>query len=181
MASIEDPKGVPAPQSESSSQEGSSQKSSSPSNVSYSQTTDDPYGYNDAAYSYAGAQTGALTITDPPPPPPPPVKSGSSGGSPPSPPKPPEDGDEEEDGMLRMSFLEHLEELRSRLIRMLMGVGVAFVTSLWFCSDLWTFVQKPAESALKHLGINPPHLVAISPMDQFNIIWVKLPILTSVF
>src|SRR5712671_7170332 len=180
MASIEDPKGVPAPQSESSSQEGSSQKSSSPSNVSYSQTTDDPYGYNDAAYSYAGAQTGALTITDPPPPPPPPVKSGSSGGSPPSPPKPPEDGDEEEDGMLRMSFLEHLEELRSRLIRMLMGVGVAFVASLTFSDRLWLFVQGPAEYALRRLKIDPPTLVQPAPMDTFNIVWVKLPILASI-
>src|SRR6266566_1250556 len=103
MASTEDPKRVPAPPSDGSPAEPI---------VSYSQTTDDPYGYNDDAYSYAGAQTGALTITDPPPPPPPPVKSGGSGGSPP-PPKPPDDGeDEEEDGMLRMSFLEHLEELR---------------------------------------------------------------------
>src|SRR5689334_9816478 len=129
MASIEDPKGVPTPHSDSSPDEP---------NVSYSQTTDDPYGYNDDAYSYAGAQshaeTGALTITDPPPPPPPPVKSGGGGGAPPPPKPPDDDGDEEEDGMLRMSFLEHLEELRSRLIRMLMGVGVAFVTSLWFCN-----------------------------------------------
>ncbi len=175
MASIEDPKGVPTPHSDSSPEP----------KVSYSQTTDDPYGYNDDAYSYAGAQThaetGALTITDPPPAPPPPVKSGGGGGAPPPPKPPDDDGDDEEDGMLRMSFLEHLEELRSRLIRMLMGVGVAFVTSLWFCNDLWLFVQRPAEAALKHLGINPPHLVAISPMDQFNIIWVKLPILTSVF
>jgi hypothetical protein len=62
MASTEDPKGVPAPQSDGSPAEPI---------VSYSQTTDDPYGYNDDAYSYAGAQTGALTITDPAPPPPP--------------------------------------------------------------------------------------------------------------
>src|SRR5260370_26274795 len=101
MASTEDPKGVPTPDSD------SSPKPTEPI-VSYSQTTDDPYGYNDDAYSYAGAQTGALTITDPPPPPPPPVKSGSGGGSPPTPPKPPDDDEEdgEEGGVLRMSFLE---------------------------------------------------------------------------
>src|SRR5260370_29873277 len=83
--------------------------------------------------------------------------------------------------MLRMSFLEHLEELRSRLIRMLMGVGVAFFGSMWFSSNLWEFVQKPAELALKHLGVKPSTLVAIDPMDQFNIVWIKLPILTAVF
>ena len=34
--------------------------------------------------------------------------------------------------MLRMSFLEHLEELRKRLILALAGLGVAFVVSLTF-------------------------------------------------
>ena len=34
--------------------------------------------------------------------------------------------------MLRMSFLEHLEELRSRLIKALLGLGVAFMLSLIF-------------------------------------------------
>jgi len=34
---------------------------------------------------------------------------------------------------------------------------------------------------LKHLGVNPPHLVAITPMEQFNIIWLKLPILVALF
>ena len=172
MASTEDPKGVPAPPSDGSPAEPI---------VSYSQTTDDPYGYNDDAYSYAGAQTGALTITDPAPPPPPPVKSGGGGGAPP-PPKPPDDGeDDEEDGMLRMSFLEHLEELRSRLIRMLMGIGIAFVASLTFSDRLWLFVQGPAEYALKKLKIDPPTLVQLAPMDTFNIVWVKLPILASIF
>src|SRR5262249_21772239 len=99
----------------------------------------------------------------------------------PPPPPPPDDGDEEEDGMLRMSFLEHLEELRSRLIKMVAGVGIAFLASLTFGDKLWLFVQQPAEYALRRLGINPPRLVAIAPMDQFNIIWVKLPILASIF
>src|SRR5205814_9959485 len=86
------------------------------------------------------------------------------------------DGEEEEQGMLRMSFLEHLEELRRRIFYVLGGIGVAFALSLTFCNELWLFVQKPAQQALKQLGINPPRLVAIAPMDQFNIIWMKLPI-----
>ena len=32
-----------------------------------------------------------------------------------------------DDGMLRMSILEHLEELRSRMLRALAGFGVAYV------------------------------------------------------
>ena len=82
--------------------------------------------------------------------------------------------------MLRMSFLEHLEELRARIIRALMGIGVAFVLSLTFTNELWSFVCQPAVTALKSLGYTPS-LVQITPMESFNVIWVKLPILCSVF
>src|SRR5437773_631881 len=182
MASTEDPKGAQTPGSDTLSENGGGASVPAPEpKVSYSQITDDPYGYgNDDPYSYAGVvETTAVTVTTPEPAPLP-VKYGGGGGAAP-PPKPPDDGEDEEDGMLRMSFLDHLEELRSRLIRMLMGVGVAFFGSMWFSGVLWDFVQKPAEVALKHLGVKPSTLIAIDPMDQFNIIWLKLPILTAVF
>src|SRR5882762_1605525 len=181
MASTEDPKGAQTPGSDTLSENrgGASVPASEPK-VSYAQVTDDPYGYGDDAYSYSGVvDTTAVTVTTPEPAPLP-VKYGGGGGAAP-PPKPPDgDGEDEEDGMLRMSFLDHLEELRSRLIRMLLGVGVAFFGSMWFSSKLWLFVQRPAEVALKHLGVKPS-LVALDPMEQFNIIWVKLPILTAIF
>src|SRR5579872_5825182 len=68
-----------------------------------------------------------------------PVPASAGGRRTPPPPPPPSDGGgDEEEGMLRMSFLEHLEELRSRLIRMVMGIGVAFVLSLTYTDRLWT-------------------------------------------
>jgi sec-independent protein translocase protein TatC len=105
---------------------------------------------------------------------------------PPSPPPPPPDddedeGDEEERGMLRMSFMEHLGELRSRVLRALLGVVVAFLVSLSFASPLWRVVSNPAINALKHLGVNPPTLTVIKPMEGFNIIYLKLPLLVSIF
>lgn len=87
----------------------------------------------------------------------------------------------EEESMLRMSFLEHLEELRTRIIRALMGLAVAFILSLTFCNQLWLIVRAPAKDALMQLGVNPPNLVQITPMEVFSIVWVKLPLLTSVF
>ncbi|HVP45466.1 MAG TPA: twin-arginine translocase subunit TatC [Bryobacteraceae bacterium] len=110
--------------------------------------------------------------------------AGGSGSS--NPPPPPSDSGDEEEGMLRMSFLEHLEELRSRILRALGGVGVAFVISLTFCNDLWKIVSAPAVGALKTLGYKglnggDPTLMQIAPMDYFNIVWVKLPILTAIF
>jgi sec-independent protein translocase protein TatC len=103
-----------------------------------------------------------------------------SGGAPPPPPPDSDNGDEEE-GMLRMSFLEHLEELRSRILWALSGVGIAFVISLTFCDWLWKVVTAPAMNALRTLGVHDPKLVLITPMEAFNIVWVKLPILTAIF
>ena len=170
MESNDDPKGVPTPASGISSENGNAPEV----NVSYSQTTDDAYGYNVGQYS--SAQGSALAV---PPKPAPPAKASGGGGK--KPPPPPDEEDADEDGMLRMSFLEHLEELRARLLRMLSGVGIAFVVSLAFSDKLWLFVQQPAEYALRKIGVVPPKLVILAPMDAFNIVWIKLPILASIF
>jgi sec-independent protein translocase protein TatC len=110
-----------------------------------------------------------------------PRRPSGGGRKPPTPPPPSDnDGDEEEGGMLRMSFLEHLEELRSRIIRALMGVAVAFVVSVIFTNKLWQIVSAPAKAALTALKYDP-ELAQITPMEVFNVVWVKLPILCSVF
>jgi sec-independent protein translocase protein TatC len=96
------------------------------------------------------------------------------------PPRVGEEGDEDE-GMLRMSFLEHLEEMRSRIIRMLMGFGVAFLVCIIFCYPLWDFVRAPAVDALTKIGVKPPMLVINEPMEGFSIIWVKVPLVFSLF
>src|SRR5271154_5348891 len=110
-------------------------------------------------------ETGLIRRPPPPPPPPPTVD--------------PED--QEEESMLRMSFMEHLEELRSRIIRALYGLGIAFVLSLGFANKLWDFVSDPAVEALKHLHAEPPRLAILTPMEAFSVIWVELPLLASVF
>jgi sec-independent protein translocase protein TatC len=102
--------------------------------------------------------------------PPPPPPSGGGGGD-----------DDDDDGMLRMSFLEHLEELRTRIIRALMGVAVAFGLSIFYSGPLWDFVQQPAVAALKAVGSKQQTLVQIEPMEAFNIIWFKLPVLCAIF
>lgn len=104
----------------------------------------------------------------PPPPPPPATKSDE-----------PEEEDEEEQ-MLRMSFLEHLEELRMRIIKALAGLAIAFALCLFFTDQLWQAVIQPAAAALKTLGF-PPELAQITPSESFTIIWVKIPVLTALF
>src|SRR6202795_1332466 len=92
------------------------------------------------------------------------VPAGAGGGYVPPPPPPPED-DEEDEGMLRMSFLEHLEEMRTRIIRALMGFGVAFLLCMIFCYQLWDFVRAPAVDALPKIGDNPASLVVKAHME----------------
>ena len=82
--------------------------------------------------------------------------------------------------MLRMSFLDHLEELRTRIIRSLAGLFVAFILCICFMNELWDAVRAPAVEALKSLGY-PPELAALTPMEGFSIIWVKVPVLACIF
>jgi sec-independent protein translocase protein TatC len=106
--------------------------------------------------------------------------AGGGARIPPSPP-PPSNGDDDESGMLRMSFLEHLEELRSRLIKAILGLGVAFVLCIGFSMQLWDIVRAPAVAALLKIGVNPPNLVITEPMENFMILWFKLPLVISLF
>jgi sec-independent protein translocase protein TatC len=137
--------------------------------VRYDQGTDDTFGYSDDPYAFKPTSVAVIPAGVPAKPPPP------------TPPAPPDDEDEDDEGMLRMSFLEHLEELRSRIIRMLMGLAVAFLVSLIFAGKLWDVISEPAVIALQHLHVNPPRLAMIQPMEGFSIIWVKLPLLCSIF
>jgi sec-independent protein translocase protein TatC len=107
---------------------------------------------------------GGLGKTPPPPP--------SSGNG--------EEEEPEEEGMARMSFLEHLEELRSRILWALAGIAVAFALSLTYSNGLWKIIVQPAAIALTSLGY-APDLVFTSPMESFMIIWFKLPVLCSIF
>lgn len=140
------------------------------------QTTDSSGAYT--YYDDYGYEQNAIEPAPPPAPTP-------AAGSPPPPPDPPksepEEEDTDEDGMLRMSFLEHLEELRSRLLKALLGIGVAFVLSLYFTTDLWEIISAPATRALELNGVKDPRLAVLTPTEAFSVIWIKLPILTAIF
>ena len=137
--------------------------------------------YFDDPYSYEAQTHTALTTTtaDQPGQVATVAAPGSSGAPPfvPTDPDSPEE-DDDDDGMLRMSFLEHLEELRSRIIKSIAGLGTAFLLTVIFANELWNVVQQPIQVILKEIG---GKLVILSPMDAFMIIWVKLPLLASLF
>ncbi len=101
----------------------------------------------------------------------PPAGGGGGGG---------DDGDDEEEGMLRMSFLDHLAELRSRILKALGGLVVAFFLAMTFAERLWNFISDPALGALRTLHYQD-RLVQITPMEGFTTVWLKVPLLASIF
>ena len=56
--------------------------------------------------------------------------------------------DEEESGEAKMSFLEHLDELRRRIINAAISIGVGFVIAFFFHQQLFDFVMRPLEAGL---------------------------------
>jgi len=84
-----------------------------------------------------------------------------------------------DDGMLRMSIVEHLDELRTRILRALAGFGMAFLACMIFASQLWKVVQAPGVAAFKEIGSGG--FVAIGVMERFSIIYVWTPLVAAIF
>ncbi len=111
------------------------------------------------------------------------AQSGGGSRTPPPPPPPADDDDDDPDerGMLRMSFLEHLEELRARILSALYGFGAVFLVCVYFSNDLFRIIKAPGDAAMKATGIAGAGFIAIDPMEQFQIIWVWTPVVASLF
>src|SRR5438045_1708227 len=76
----------------------------------------------------------------------------------------PDDDSSDRPGAGEMGFLEHLDELRSRIIRSLIAVGVGMLVAFFFVDRLGEFVLTPALRAL------PPGttLIYTKPGEQLS-------------
>jgi len=82
--------------------------------------------------------------------------------------------DEQEISGGQMSFLDHLEELRKRLINSLIAIAVAFGVCWWFSLGLFKAVSRPINLA----GVSS--LVASTPTEGFNL-QLKLAVMAAIF
>jgi len=73
-----------------------------------------------------------------------------------------------------MSFLDHLEELRKRIINSLIAIAVAFGVCWWFSLALFKAVSRPINLA----GVSS--LVASTPTEGFNL-QLKLAVMAAIF
>ena len=78
-----------------------------------------------------------------------------------------------------MSFLQHLEELRKRIILALLGLVVGFGVCYWFHDQIYAFMQKPVFDALKKNGLDQT-LVYLNPTEPFNM-FLKMALIGGIF
>lgn len=67
-----------------------------------------------------------------------------------------------------MSLLDHLEELRKRIIFSVIGVVVGFVSCWSFADRIFGLMQQPIIQALRHHGLGGG-LVYLNPTEPFNL------------
>jgi len=84
-----------------------------------------------------------------------------------------DDVDEDDDGSgdttpendVRMSFVEHLEELRKRLIRAIWGLIPAFCAAWYYKERIVDAIARPLVVAYQHLHMGPVKLHALGLVD----------------
>jgi sec-independent protein translocase protein TatC len=89
-------------------------------------------------------------------------------------------GDEEKtEAMPTMGFLDHLEELRRRLVYSIGAVAVGFFACWGFREKIYAVMQKPIIDALRSHGLTEK-LVYLNPVDPFNL-YLKIAAMAGLF
>jgi sec-independent protein translocase protein TatC len=78
-----------------------------------------------------------------------------------------------------MSFLEHLEELRRRIIYSAISVAVGFFLCWNYADRIYAYMQRPIMETLKRHGL-AEKLVYLSPTEPFNL-YLKIGLLAGLF
>jgi len=81
--------------------------------------------------------------------------------------------------MTGMSFLEHLEELRRRVIYSFLYILGGFGVCWWYHEPIFAFMQKPIMAALANHQMEQK-LVYLNPTDPFNM-YLKVAFLAGLF
>ncbi len=107
---------------------------------------------------------------------------GGGGGRPPDSGGGGDDGgeeSEEEETMTKMSFLDHLEELRKRIIYSLISVAIAFFACFGFSEKIFAYMSEPVRAVLRELGMKDT-LYYTKPTDAF-MMYLNLALVAGLF
>src|SRR5690349_9089974 len=69
----------------------------------------------------------------------------------------------------RMPLLDHLRELRTRLLMSVVALGVGFAISLAFVNDILMFITSPVKEALAANGIGGGLAIVNSPFEGMTV------------
>lgn len=78
-----------------------------------------------------------------------------------------------------MTLLEHLEELRRRIVWSIMAVAVTFFVCFYYSSHIFAYVQRPIIQAL-HANHMEETLVYTNPIEPFNL-YVEVALIAAIF
>src|SRR6266852_3037185 len=81
--------------------------------------------------------------------------------------------------MPTMGFLEHLEELRRRILYSIVAVGVGFLVCWGYAERIYEVMQRPVINALLKNGISEK-LVYLNPTEPFNL-YLKVGLMAGLF
>jgi sec-independent protein translocase protein TatC len=87
--------------------------------------------------------------------------------------------DSPQNALPAMSFLEHLEELRRRLIYSIIAVVVGFFACWGYAENIFSLMERPIMEALKRNGLTEK-LVYLSPTEPFNL-YLKIGFMAGIF
>jgi sec-independent protein translocase protein TatC len=90
--------------------------------------------------------------------------------------RPDRDLDDEDDDGGRMSFLEHLDELRRRLVVSIAAVFVGFLVAFAFIDRVFAFIMRPLQAVLPEGG----KLIYTEPAEAF-LLYIKAAALAGLF
>ena len=86
---------------------------------------------------------------------------------------------DEAESMPTMGFLDHLEELRKRIVHSIIAVGVGFGICWWKVERIYDVMQRPIIDALNKHHLSEK-LVYLNPTEPFNL-YLKIAALAGLF
>ena len=87
--------------------------------------------------------------------------------------------DNEKESMPTMGFLDHLEELRKRIIYSIVAVAVGFFVCWGYADRIYDVMQRPIMTALRNHHLTET-LVYLNPTEPFNL-YLKVAALAGLF
>jgi len=85
----------------------------------------------------------------------------------------------EPEQMPAMGFLEHLEELRRRIVYSIIAVAIGFFACWRYAEKIYEIMQQPIMTALRNNGM-AEKLVYLNPTEPFNL-YLKVAALAGLF